>query len=126
VKPDPRFVEQPRAFWANVRSISQQLGYTQRGTGRIKIPALAEIRAALRAIGLHDQHVVGARGRARALGRRLIDYFAYRAAMLNGFVEPRLLDASQAGKLFRQLHKKLRPSCPIPMNKQKGRKRAPA
>jgi hypothetical protein len=28
VKPDPRFVRQPKTFWANVRTLSEQVGYT--------------------------------------------------------------------------------------------------
>ncbi len=38
MKPDKRFLRQPKSFWANVRSLSQKLGYTE--GGQIKIPTL--------------------------------------------------------------------------------------
>ena len=38
MKPDPRFLKQPKSFWANVRTISQEVGYTEppRATGRFR------------------------------------------------------------------------------------------
>ena len=47
MKPDPRFLNQPTHFWANVRTISQHVGYTARGTGQILVPDLAVIVKAL-------------------------------------------------------------------------------
>ena len=54
MKPNPQFVALPKHFWANVRTISQHVGYTTRVTKRttglektaraIKIPSLAEIK----------------------------------------------------------------------------------
>jgi hypothetical protein len=37
-----------------------------------------------------------------------------------------LMDKDQANAVFEDLYEELRPTCPIPMNKQKGEKRAPA
>ena len=43
--PDPRFVNLPKHFWANVRTISQRIGYTLRGgTGQILVPTADQIR----------------------------------------------------------------------------------
>jgi hypothetical protein len=44
---NPVFVNQPKQFWAYVRSISQAVGYTVRGQGQIKIPSMEEITAAV-------------------------------------------------------------------------------
>jgi hypothetical protein len=52
MRPDPRFTSKPPAFWAYVRSISQWLGYTKRGTGTISIPSSNEIRECLKALKL--------------------------------------------------------------------------
>jgi hypothetical protein len=30
MKPNPRFSQQPLEFWAHVRSLSQELGYTKK------------------------------------------------------------------------------------------------
>ena len=36
------------------------------------------------------------------------------------------MNVNKAEKLFRQLRRELNPKCPLPMNKQKGKKKAPA
>ncbi len=41
-------------------------------------------------------------------------------------IEPKLMDVSEAKSTFERLRDELDPSCPIPMNKQKGDKRAEA
>lgn len=56
-------------------------------------------------------------------GQALVDYFDYRAKMLNEFVEPRLMDSQEAGEHFEEIFASLDPACPLPMNKQKGAKR---
>jgi hypothetical protein len=126
MKPDPRFLKQPKHFWANVRTISQQVGYTERGTGQIKIPSLADSAAALSGIGLKTGHVAGSNGTPTAFGGVLLAYFQYRADTLNRSVEPHLMDAANAKQLFGEIRSKLKPKCPIPMNKQSGKKKAPA
>jgi hypothetical protein len=127
MKPDSRFLNLPKPFWANVRTIGQAVGYTVRGEGRIRVPSIDEIRREYAKIGLSSSHLADARtGELRPLGKTLMDYFNYRARVLDEFVEPRLMDASRAKTVFRTLRSKLHPGCPIPMNKQKGKKKAPA
>jgi hypothetical protein len=41
-------------------------------------------------------------------------------------VQPRLMNVAEAGRVFKKLYKELRPTCPIPMNKQKGAMKTPA
>jgi hypothetical protein len=53
----------------------------------------------------------------------LFSYFEYRAGVLNDFVRPRLMDKAAAEREFKRLKKQLCPTCPLPMNKQKGEKR---
>jgi len=126
VKPVKRFLAQSPRFWANVRLISEQLGYTARGTGQVRAPSHAEMREALRTLGLNTEHLVDKRQRPTRLGTTLRAYFKHRADALNGFVEPRLMDADQARALFEKLRGELSPTCPLPLNKQTGDKRAPA
>jgi hypothetical protein len=125
LKPDLRFQNQPKHFWANVRTISQEIGYTARGKKTIKVPTLAEIQKAFKRIGLSFDHITTS-GELTDLGKNLLDYFSHRADVLNIFVEPRLMNAEQAKQLFDELHSKHQPKCPIPMNKQKGEKKSPA
>jgi hypothetical protein len=126
VKPDPRFLNQPKHFWANVRSISQYLGYTVRGTGQILVPDLGAITKALGEMGLGTDDVVPKDGTPTAIGDSLVAYFAHRANVLNHFVEPRLMDAEQAAAAFKRVQKATKSKLPVPMNKQKGDKKKPA
>lgn len=123
--PNNLFIRQPRDFWANVRTISQQLGYTQRGTQQIKVPSIAEVERALGALQLSTDHLV-AKGSLTDFGQAVLAYFEHRAAVLNDFVQHQLMNADEARALFEETSARCRPSRPVPMNKQKGGKRAPA
>ncbi len=124
--PDQLFVRQTKRFWAHVRTISQHVGYTARGTRQIRIPTVAEICGALRDLQLRTSHIVSEKGRTKAFGKKLAAYFEYRANVLNQFVEPRLMNKETAAALFHEQREKLCSHCPVPMNKQKGEKKAPA
>jgi hypothetical protein len=123
--PNARFLNQPKAFWACVRSISQAVGYTVRGEGKIRIPAIEDMAAALSGLGLDGTHLLKPDG-ATELAQTLHAYFEHRAMVLNTFVEPRLMNKDTARALFEKLHRQLSPKAPIPMNKQKGDKKTPA
>lgn len=125
MKPAERFLKQPKHFWANVRAVSQETGYTDKHQ-RIKAPTLQDIQAALGRARLSSTHIVNPHGRATKLGKTLHSYFRYRAEVLNGFVEPRLMDRASAKLEFERLRTRLCPKCPLPMNKQTGEKKAPA
>ena len=58
MKPNPRFLAQNETFWANVRTISQQAGYTVRGQALVKVPALEEMAVALRSVQLQTTHLI--------------------------------------------------------------------
>ncbi len=138
MKPNKDFVGLPKAFWANIRTIAQKVGYTERPkrqpgvkgqTGPIKVPSLPEIKAALESINLSSQHLITPDGNATDLGKQVVDYFLYRANLLNNVVEPLLMTAEQA----RTLHDKLlkqpkhrKPTAFVPMNKQRGVMKKPA
>ncbi|MCZ6625171.1 MAG: hypothetical protein O7B35_13240 [Deltaproteobacteria bacterium] len=126
VRPDTRFLKQPKHFWASVRTISQHIGYTVRGAGEIKVPTVAEITNTFEELNLSTKHVVDGNGKSTEFGQLLAAYFQHRANVLNKFVEPRLMDAKRAKAEFGKLRRQLRPQCPLPMNKQKGKKKAPA
>lgn len=125
--PDARFVKQPKHFWAHVRSVSEEVGYTVRGQGTIKVPSLHEVSGALKSLSLRTEHITADENTPSDFGQSLIDYFQYRAEILNRFVEPRLQDAAAAELLFEKLRKQYKPPPQIlPMNKQKGEKKATA
>ncbi len=124
--PAPLFLRQPKDFWAHIRSISEVVGYTVRGQGIIKVPTQQEIAAALDALGLRSDHVFQ-NGRSTPFGETLHAYYEYRAKVLNTFVEPRLMDATRAKKVYDKLCVRCNPEeSTIPWNKQKAEKKAPA
>jgi hypothetical protein len=123
LKVDSRFVRQPKEFWAHVRTISQEVGYTDRGTSAIRIPTLQNIREEFQRLGLNTSHIANAANELTPFGRLLIEYFNHRANILNDTVQGQLMDKAAAQTEFKQLKARLKPKCPLPMNKQKGKKR---
>lgn len=124
MRADPRFRAQSKAFWANVRSISQIAGYTAKKTKQVRVFSLEEMTQALHSAGLGDAHLILG-DEPTPLATRLEAYFEYRAQVLNHFVEPLLMDAAEARTIFKSLKKSLKPKCPLPLNKQKKGKAGP-
>lgn len=140
---NPKFLNLPKSFWATVRSISQSIGYTVRGSGQVKVPTINEIKNAFIKLNLNSDAIIQ-NGNETQLAKDLIGYYKYRAEILNDYVEPRLMDAvllkdKEGNKLnqngnkterakvtFEELKNNLNPSCPLPMNKQKGEKKSHA
>lgn len=108
-----------------MRSVSEGVGYSDRRTKIIRIPSILEIRQAYDNLGLETDHLFR-NGILTDIGQKLLDYFKHRATILNTYVAPRLMDVERAREEFERLHDELNPKCPIPMNKQRDKKKAPA
>ena len=126
MRPDARFAGKSKQFWACVRTISQWVGYTDRGKGAIKVPSVDEIRGAFNELHLNAQEIVDGAGSPTALAKNLHLYFEHRAGVLNEFVEPRLMNLQTAKAAFRRIRDGRPHACPMPHNKQKGKKKAVA
>src|SRR6266498_2737678 len=126
MKPNELFLKLPKTFWASVRLISQEVGYTERGTGRIKVPSHEQIRTKLERCEIDFDKLQAQRFDSKDFGTLLEEYFVYRADILYSFVEPHLMDGKRARHIFEKFYKKLKPSRRVPMNKQSGEKKAPA
>ncbi len=126
MKPNDTFLKLPKTFWAGVRLISQEIGYTERGTGRIKVPSREQIKTKLERCEIDFDKLQNQRFASKDFGTLLADYFVYRADILYSFVEPHLMDGKRAKRTFEASFKKLKPSRRVPMNKQSGEKKAPA
>jgi hypothetical protein len=116
LKPDPRFANKPQGFWGIVKLISQDLGYTT--DGKIRVFGIDEISKFLLDEGLKVPDSVKI--------EEIIAYLKYRANTLNSKVQNDLMDVKAAKKLFTTLKRANKPTCPIPLNKQKGEKRTEA
>ena len=120
-----RFRHLPKSFWADVRTIGEAVGYTLPRQNMVRSPTIEDIRKAYDKLGIGTTHLVQ-RNRPTARGRTLVDYLEHRASVLNEYVAPRLMDVDRARAEFERLRSALNPSCPLPLNKQRGDKRAPA
>lgn len=123
MKADPRFLKQPKEFWANVRTISQETGYTDRKTSTLKIPSLTDIHKAFHGLNLKTDHIASSNGDLTPFGQALNDYFTHRASVLNDTVKSQLMSKDTAEVEFNHLKATLNPRCSLPMNKQKAEKR---
>lgn len=135
MQPKRAFVGLPKQFWANIRTISQAVGYTVRPkrqtgsrgqAGSIRVPTLREIKGALESSGLNSRHLVTETGKATDLGKQVLDYYEYRAHVLNRVVEPLLMQGEEACALFDELQRTLKATAAVPMNKQSGDMKRPA
>lgn len=123
MKADNRFLNQSKEFWANVRTISQELGYTNRSDKTILIPDRKKLRAAFSGLSLSMAHIEDSKGDLTDFGRTLYGYFEFRSDILNNVVRGNLMNKDSAEKLFNQVKASLNPKCPLPYNKQKGDKK---
>ena len=122
---DVRFRHLPKSFWANVRTIGEAVGYTLPRQNAVRSPTIEDVQTAYRRLGLGTTHLVQD-NLPTSRGRTLVDYLEHRANVLNEYVAPRLMDVDRAKAEFERLRSALNPSCPLPLNKQRGDKRAPA
>lgn len=114
MRPFREFEGMDPSFWAFIKYISEELGYTERGQGIVKKYSEEEICSLCR-----DTNT--------AADPRLIDaavtYLDMRADLLNDFVEGMLMDAETARQEFshwERLHRIHNYYCKLPLNKQKG------
>jgi len=126
MKANENFINLPQRFWAYVKFLSQKVGYAKRNSLMVKATSLLEIKKILNKIGLDPTCIYDGEEVISEFGKTLLHYFDYRANILNTYVEPRLMNLERARNTYNLLLKKLKPKCPIPMNKQKGEKKSPA
>jgi len=120
--PLPGYESLDRSFWAHVKLLSEQLGYSLRtpkgGTKELRRYEEAELVACLREAAIYEEARISS-----DLVRGLCTYLNKRAEVLEQSVAPSLMDRGEASEIFDRLRRELRPKCQLPMNKQKGEKR---
>jgi len=146
MKADPRFLKKPKSFWAAIRTLGEECGYTKKGAkrkkpsrseklkschdfpasnGQIKIPTIIELEKAYSSLSLDSTKLRNAAGDVSVYANEILEYCEYRADVLNSFVEPRLMNGIQAEELYNQLKRTHNPQSPMPLNKQGGKKKVP-
>lgn len=120
MKAFPHFRRMSEDFWAVVKFVSQEIGYTDRRTKTIRVYSEQEIAE------LFELHRL-------AMDKKLICDIAYysrlRAAALNDFAKSNLMDAQGVHDVFDELFEIYSENgllCSLPMNKQKGEKKQTA
>lgn len=107
-------------FWALVKFVSQELGYTNRITKSVRTFSEQEIKGVLDYFDL----VADAR-----MIRNVSDYSIARADVINTHIQRMLMDAQDVQEIFHDLmdvRYRYGLKCDIPMNKQSGDKKQPA
>jgi hypothetical protein len=125
MKANPKFLSKSKSFWAAIRTVGQKCGYTQRGTGQIKIPTILDLEKAYSSLSLDNTKLRNTGGIISTYAQEILEYCEYRAEILNSFAEPRLMSAEQAKVVYQQLKRTHKPKSPIPLNKQGGNKKVP-
>lgn len=126
MKPSTHFKGMPANFWANVKIISQGVGYAK--ANEVIAPTQKEIEKLYHSLNLDFTELFPG-GKPSALGKDVLDYFSFRADALNNQVQSMLMSADEAEQMYRRLSKNIRfaKNCPPqPLNKQKGDKKKKA
>lgn len=108
------FSNMPTSFWALVKFVSQEIGYTNRALKSIRTYSEREI------VELLESHNMAV---DMNLIRDVVDYSQLRADALNGFARENLMDAQSVREEFDRLYEVYCYNnllCNLPMNKQKG------
>lgn len=124
MKPNKKFQQQPKSFWASIRSLSQEIGYTK--DGKLLVPSYTQMAEAFIKLELQPSVIVNSLGQPTPLAILLREYFEHRAEVLTRDVEPRLMNKDRAKKVFDELYGKIKPTRRITMNKQTGDKAKPS
>lgn len=123
MKASNKFLNQPKDFWATVRTLSQELGYTNKRDKTILVPTMGSVRAAFSKLSLSMDRIENKNGLLTNFGESLFDYFEYRADVLDNFVKHQLMNRYEAEELFLEVKANIEYKCPLPLNKQKGDKK---
>jgi len=139
--PIKRFCNQDPSFWAQVKFISESLGYSRRLSKEIinnppidpcDVSACRpmrrfnpdEIILCLKNNNLDVSQIYSYDNKSlTSYGQLLLDYLNERAKIIEVEVLPLLMNREEARRCFEEIRERLNPKCPLPMNKQKGEKK---
>lgn len=122
MKANVKFLQQGLSFWAIVKYASEQGGYTNRKTKKnpistLKVLSPQQIRDTLEKCNIDHDSIPEPQYELAS------EYLTYRAQILMDVVEPALMNRDQARQAFEEIRDRVKPTHPIPMNRQKGDKR---
>ncbi len=117
MQPNKNFCGETPQFWALVKFVSGQIGYSSRSSKKADIRQLRayqfdEVSDLAAAVNLDNRTT-----------NRVYKYLNFRSKVLNNIVQHQLMNREEARKHFERLNQTLKPKCYLPFNKQKGVKR---
>lgn len=121
--PNKKYIAIQRGFWAHVKLLSEILGYSARGTGKLKRYTSEDIIETMKKRNFSIKHLHARLINEQTYLEILIEYLNHRARILEDEIEPNLMSRDQAKEIFEKLKKELNPTCSLPMNKQKKEKK---
>jgi hypothetical protein len=122
MRPLAEFVGLPKEFWATVRTVSEQAGYTD-GPGFL-VPTSNSLVQTFRSLDLDPSDLVLDEELTDA-GERLVAYLQYRGDVLSNRVHGWLMNADEAEELYARMVRQYRPQSKQPRNNQGKAKGAP-
>jgi len=124
MKAFPQYKNKDYIFWANVKFISEKLGYSDRKTNWPKIYDQNEIVACFSKYKLNKTYIFDERKlKLTEEGKNILDYLNKRSDLMSIYFLPNLMTREQAKKEFETLKIRIDPKCHLPLNKQKKEKR---
>lgn len=124
MKPFAEFSSNDPSFWANIKLVSESLGYSDRKTGGLKRYSVENLIRAFLKRGLNYSHVYKEEEMSVTdLGREILSYLNKRSEIIEEIVQPNLMDRDEAKEEFERIRERVNPTCHMPKNKQKGEKK---
>lgn len=108
------FVGMDQSFWAFIKFISENIGYTDRGSGTVRYYSYEDI---------YDLCCNTRTSADNRLIEDAVTYLNMRADLLNNYVQGVLMTAEEASREYaewEQIHRLYAFFCKLPLNKQKG------
>src|SRR5687768_4616920 len=125
MRPIPTYLKKPTRFWANVKLISEQAGYSIRTRGGDKALKRYTFEDIVRVYKNEELDTVFV-NTEKAFFEDVLGYMNYRAEIITTYAQPLFMDREAARVEYLALREKLKYVRPETMNKQKGEKRHPA
>lgn len=123
MKPNKKYTSLPKDFWANIKLLSEEIGYSLRGSDKLKTYSEKEVTDCIKRKNLDTSFLKHKINGNSSYLKTIVEYLNYRSECLLTIVKPNLMDRDGAKNIFKKLRAKLLPKCKLPMNKQKGEKK---
>ena len=124
MKAFPKFENKDFLFWANVKFISEKIGYSDRKTKGPKSYTLEGIVSCFSKSKFDTSHIFDdSTMKLTNFGKEILNYLNMRSDLLNSYFLPNFMNRDQAKNEFEKLKDMMNPKCHLPLNKQKKEKR---